>query len=56
MIFGGIYMYLMASGVLPKKPKNPEKMELWRKKYGKFLKIAGPIVTLTGVGQFFGLF
>ena len=34
-IFGGVYGLLMAKGILPRKPKDPEKMELWRRKFGR---------------------
>lgn len=49
MIFGGVYSYLLAIGALPKNPKDPEKMDLWRKKFGKFMKIAGPLMVIFGI-------
>jgi hypothetical protein len=27
-----IYMLLLVNGILPRKPKNPEKMQQWRKR------------------------
>ncbi len=44
----GIYIFLIAKGVLPRKPKDPEKLNEWRKKYGTFMTIAGPFMVLFG--------
>ena len=52
---GGIYALLLAHGILPKNPKDPEKMEAWRKKYGRFIKALSPIVILFGLVQLFGI-
>jgi hypothetical protein len=54
-LIGGIYGYLLATGYLPKNPKDPEKMELWRKKFGGMMKILGPIVAISGVLEIFGI-
>jgi hypothetical protein len=45
----GTYMTLVACGYLPKRPKDPEKLELWRKKFGPLMKMLGPLVVLSGV-------
>ena len=52
-ILGGIYGFLMAIGTLPKHPKEPEKMEQWREKFGKPMKIVCPIIILFGILQLF---
>jgi hypothetical protein len=46
---GGIYATLLAHGYLPRKPKNPERLALWRKKFGPMMRILGPIVILVGI-------
>ncbi len=52
-IFGGIYGFLLAQGVIPKNPKDPEKMELWRRKFGMMMKIICPLIVGFGLLQFF---
>ncbi|MDB6026449.1 MAG: hypothetical protein JWM68_2672 [Verrucomicrobiales bacterium] len=47
-LLGGIYMLLLAKGVLPRKPKNPEKLNEWRKKFGTFMTVAGPLMIVWG--------
>ena len=37
-ILGGIYGYLLAIGTVPRNPKNSEKLELWRRKFGKMIR------------------
>lgn len=54
-IFGGIYGYLLANGTLPRVPKKPEEMEIWRKKFGPMMKIAGPIIVFFGILQLLGI-
>ena len=54
-ILGGILGYLYANGTLPRNPKDPEKMELWRRKFGKMMKILCPILVLFGVAELLGL-
>jgi hypothetical protein len=54
-IFGGIYGFLLAIGVLPKKPKDPEKAELWRKKFGPMMKAISPLLVIFGFLQLFGV-
>ncbi len=45
----GIYAMLLAYGYLPKKPKDPAKLEIWRKKFGPMMKILSPLIVLFGV-------
>jgi len=54
LFFGGIYFLLMAFGVV-RANKDPEKNELWMRKFGRMMKILAPIVILYGLAQFFGL-
>jgi hypothetical protein len=49
MIFMGIYLTLMAKGVLPRKPKDPEKMALWRRKFGTLAVILGPSLIVLAI-------
>ncbi|BBM84160.1 hypothetical protein [Candidatus Uabimicrobium amorphum] len=51
----GIYFYLIANGTLPKNPKEPEKLELWRKKFGKMMKTLCPIIVVFGILQLTGV-
>jgi len=48
-LLGGIYAYLLANGTLPRNPKDPEKMALWRRKFGPTIKIIGPILAIFGI-------
>ena len=48
-ILGGIYGLLLAYRVVPKKPKDPEKMELWHRKFGKMMKVLSPILIVFGL-------
>ena len=54
-IAGGIVIILFANGTLPKNPKNPEKLEAWRKKFGPAIKILGPVVIIFGILQLLGI-
>ena len=54
-IFGGIYGYLLAIGYLPRNPKEPEKMELWRRKFGGIMKYLCPLIVVFGFIQLFGV-
>ncbi len=51
----GAYVYLMAIGKIPRHPKDPEKMELWRQKFGPMMKILGPLVILFGILKVAGI-
>jgi hypothetical protein len=55
-ILGGIYGLLLATGVLPLRPKDPEKIDLWRRKFGGMMTVLCPIVIIFGVLQVVGLF
>ena len=54
-IFGGIYGLLLAYRVIPRKPKDPEKMELWHRKFGKVMKILSPVLIGFGLLELFGV-
>ena len=47
-LLGGIYLTLLGLGILPRKPKDPEHLKRWRKKFGTMSKILGPLLTLSG--------
>jgi hypothetical protein len=55
-ILGGIYGLLLAKGVLPRNPKDPERMALWRRKFGGIMTVGCPIAILFGIAELFGLF
>ena len=50
-LIGGIYATLMAAGYLPRNPKDPERMALWRKKFGPMMMVLGPILAVIGLIQ-----
>jgi hypothetical protein len=54
-IFAGIYGLLLAYRVVPRKPRNPEKMELWHRKFGTMIKILCPFLIGFGLLEFFGV-
>jgi hypothetical protein len=54
-IFGGVLGLLLAKGVLPRKPKDPEKMELWRRKFGGLMTIICPIIIIFGLFELLGV-
>lgn len=56
LILVAVYFMLMAKGILPRSPRDPEKMELWRRKFGPMLMVIGPILIIFGVLQLFGIF
>lgn len=53
-LFGGMFGLLLAYKVIPRNPKNPEKMELWHKKFGKMMKVLSPILIAFGVISLMG--
>ncbi len=55
-ILGGLYGLLLAYGVLPLKAKDAEKMELWRRKFGKMMKILCPIIIVFGILELLRVF
>lgn len=56
IILGGIYLTLMAYGVVPVFPKDPERAKLWHKKFGKLSKILGPLMIIWGIVKLLGIF
>jgi len=54
-ILGGIYGLLLAYRVLPRHPKDPEKMELWHRKFGKLMKVLSPCLIGFGLLQLLGI-
>ncbi|MBZ0166755.1 MAG: hypothetical protein K8I00_08095 [Candidatus Omnitrophica bacterium] len=54
-IAGGVLLWLVATGVLPKDPKNPQQLNEWRTTYGTWVKILAPIVIILGIVQFVGI-
>ena len=55
-IIGGMYGLLLAQGVLPRRPKDTEQMERWRRKFGSMLTLLGPLLSLFGVLELVGIF
>jgi len=53
-IFVGIYGLLMVYRIVPKKPRDPEKMELWHRKFDKMMKIMSPFLIIFGIVQLCG--
>jgi hypothetical protein len=54
-ILAGIFGLLLAQGVLPRNPKKPERLALWRRKFGKMMTILCPLIILFGLALLFGL-
>ena len=54
-ITGGVYGWLLATGALPKAPKDPERMAQWRAKFGAILKVVSPLLVIFGVLQLAGI-
>ena len=54
-IFGGIYGLLIAYRVVPRKPKDPEKMELWHRKFGKMMQVLSPFLIGFGLLELLGV-
>ena len=48
-LLGGICGLLLAYRILPWWPKDPEKMELWHRKFGKMMKILCPFLVVYGI-------
>jgi len=51
----GIYSILLAYRIVPLSLKDPEKAELWYRKFGKIMKITGVITIITGVLMIMGI-
>lgn len=45
----GVYVLLLAYRVVPINRKDPERAELWHRKFGKISKILAPIIILFGI-------
>ena len=54
-LLGGIYCLLLAYHIVPKNPKDPERLELWHRKFGKMMKILSPIVIISGILMLLGV-
>jgi len=54
-LLGGIYFYLLANGTLPRKPRDPERMAQWRRKFGRMARIIAPVLILFGILLLLGL-
>jgi hypothetical protein len=54
-LLGGIYGLLLGYRVLPRHPKDPERMELWHRKFGKMMKILSPFVIAYGLLLLLGI-
>lgn len=55
LIFFAVYALLLAKGVLPRKPKDPEAQELWRQKFGGILTVVAPILIVYGALRVIGV-
>jgi len=54
-VIGGIYGVLMAYRIIPKEPKDPERYDLWHRKFGKMMKILSPVLILFGIMELLGI-
>jgi hypothetical protein len=52
----GTYGLLLAQGVLPRRPKDPEKWALWRRKFGGLMTVLCPLIILFGIARLLGAF
>jgi hypothetical protein len=52
----GIWLLLLAYRVFPRKPRDPERMELWHRKFDKGAKIISPFLIGGGLLKLFGIF
>ena len=48
-LLGGVYATLLAYGVIPRKPKDPERLALWHKKFGPMMRKLGPALIFIGL-------
>ena len=51
----GVYAILVAKGVLPLNPKDPQKLEEWREKFGSMMMIVGPAIIVFGIMELAGV-
>ena len=54
-LLGGIYGLLLARGILPREPKDPERLAQWRQKFGRPMTVLCPLACLFGVIQLLGI-
>lgn len=54
-LLGGVYCLLLAYRIIPINPKNPEKSELWHKKFDSLMKLIGLAIIIGGIAQLLGL-
>ena len=47
-LFGGVYGLLLARGVVPRSPRDPEKLEQWRARFGRPMTVLCPLVMAFG--------
>jgi hypothetical protein len=52
-ILGGLYGLLLALRIIPMGGKDPERGELWHRKFGKMMKILCPLIIVFGLLQLF---
>ncbi len=52
-VLGGIYGLLLAYGKIKVKPEKEEKMKIWRRKFGKMMKILCPILIIFGLFELY---
>jgi hypothetical protein len=50
IVLVGVYTALLAYKILPLKAGDPEFSANWHKKYGRLMKVLGPVMILCGVG------
>ncbi len=55
LILVGIYLLLLVYRVVPRQPKDPEKLELWHRKFGKMMKVLAPFLIGYGLLRLFGI-
>ncbi|MHC4084190.1 MAG: hypothetical protein ACYSWZ_05360 [Planctomycetota bacterium] len=54
-VLGGIYGTLIAYRIIPMNRKEPEKEDLWHKRFGTMMKILSPLVILFGILAILGI-
>ena len=54
-IGAGIYLLLIVYRVVPSMSKDPERMELWHRKFDKIMKIVSPLLIGFGLLESLGV-
>jgi len=54
-IAGGVYGLLLAYRIVSLKRKDPQKDELWHKRFGTIMKMLSPIVIAFGILKLLGI-